>query len=78
MIFDVRTYWYGKTVVIGSLAGWNELYGHMLNTWVQPGERVARGEIVGTCGNTGVSTGNHLHFEVRRAGRFLNPSQVLP
>lgn len=50
------------------------VYGHMVELPpVVPGQVVARGEVVGYVGSTGVSTGNHLHFEVRYGGEAIDP-----
>jgi murein DD-endopeptidase MepM/ murein hydrolase activator NlpD len=55
---------YGGLVVIDHLNGTLTLYGHLSTTYVNEGDEVAAGEIIGRQGNTGVSTGEHLHFEV--------------
>ena len=55
---------YGGLVVIDHLDGTLTLYGHLSTTYVGEGDRVEAGEIIGRQGNTGVSTGEHLHFEV--------------
>lgn len=61
---------YGKYVVISHPNGTQTLYSHMSNVLVSPGESVSQGEIIGKMGSTGLSTGSHLHFEVRGA---VNP-----
>ena len=48
-------------------------YGHMSRILVEPGARVTRGQLIGRMGSTGRSTGSHLHYEVRIAGRPVNP-----
>jgi len=48
-------------------------YGHMSKVEVRPGQRVKRGDIIGRVGNTGRSTGYHLHYEVRQDGEPVNP-----
>lgn len=58
---------YGNYVVISHPNGTQTLYGHMKETIVAVGDRVYQGEIIGYVGNTGRSTGPHLHFEVRGA-----------
>lgn len=58
---------YGNYVVISHPNGTQTLYGHMKQVVVSVGETVTRGELIGYVGNTGRSTGPHLHFEVRGA-----------
>lgn len=58
---------YGNYIVIAHPNGTQTLYGHLSALAVTPGKTVARGEIIGYLGNTGRSTGPHLHFEVRGA-----------
>jgi murein DD-endopeptidase MepM/ murein hydrolase activator NlpD len=56
---------YGNYVVISHSNGSQTLYGHMSKVSVYDGETVAQGEVIGTVGTTGESTGPHLHFEIR-------------
>jgi murein DD-endopeptidase MepM/ murein hydrolase activator NlpD len=61
-------------VVIGHSGGFTTYYGHLQSrAVVRRGQSVDRGQLIGYMGNTGNSTGPHLHWEVRRGGRFLNP-----
>ena len=53
------------------------VYGHMERVFVSGGDRVTQGDRIGTIGMTGKTTGPHLHFEVRRNGVSVNPSQYL-
>ena len=55
---------YGGLLVIDHLNGTLTLYAHMSITYVGEGERVEAGQVIGRQGNTGISTGEHLHFEV--------------
>lgn len=69
---------YGNYVKVDHGDGLVSIYGHMSLILTTPGERVAPGELIGLVGSTGVSTGPHLHFEVRRDGRPQNPEPYLP
>ena len=53
-------------------------YAHQSRVLVHKGSRVSRGQIIGRVGTTGASTGNHLHFEVRKDGKVVNPLSYLP
>ncbi len=64
---------YGKAVMIDHGYHLVSLYGHMSRILVQDGQMVRRGDALGQIGSTGRSTGPHLHFEVRLAGRSINP-----
>lgn len=64
---------YGKFVKLQHGYGMSTLYGHLSDTAVKEGQRVKRGELVGYVGNTGSSTGPHLHYEVRVNGVPANP-----
>ncbi len=64
---------YGKCVWIDHGSRTATVYGHMLSIYVRPGQLVTRGHIIGTVDSTGRSTGNHLHFEVRKNGTPVNP-----
>lgn len=68
---------YGKCVRIGHRDGYQTLYGHLSEILVESGENVAANEVIGLIGSTGRSTGNHLHYEVRRYGKPLDPEKFL-
>jgi len=68
---------YGRTIVIAHADGYSTLYGHSSRIGVRVGRRVKAGRTIAKCGNSGRSTGSHLHFELRRNGRFLNPVKYL-
>lgn len=73
----VATGWqqgYGNCVQISHGFGYLTLYGHMSKINVRNGQKVKRGEIIGLVGNTGKSTGPHLHYEVHLNGNVMNPS----
>ena len=71
---------YGEYIVISHGDGTMTLYGHMLanSRKVQFGDKVKQGQVIGTVGSTGNSTGTHLHFEVRVGGSPVNPLPYLP
>ncbi len=64
---------YGKYVVIRHPNGLETLYGHMSKQLVSEDQVVKAGQPIGLGGNTGRSTGSHLHFETRFLGQFINP-----
>jgi murein DD-endopeptidase MepM/ murein hydrolase activator NlpD len=63
----------GQAVVVAHGFGVTTRYGHMSRIDVRPGQRIKRGDVVGRVGNTGRSTGYHLHYEVRVDGDPVNP-----
>lgn len=69
---------YGNMIKINHGNGFETLYGHLSAFYVVPGQAVARGQVIGASGNTGRSTGPHLHFEVRQGGIQVNPFFYLP
>lgn len=68
---------YGNVVLIDHGNGLVTLYGHQNNLACSNGQRVGSGQVIGYSGNTGHSTGPHLHFEVRRNGTAVDPMQYL-
>ncbi|WP_417524099.1 DUF5930 domain-containing protein [Marinovum sp.] len=64
---------YGKLVKIQHEFGIETRYAHMSKIHVKKGQRVSRGDRIGDMGNTGRSTGTHLHYEVRVGGKAVNP-----
>lgn len=68
---------YGLAVIVDHGSGVQTLYGHLSRVSVKNGERVARGQLLGHAGNTGRSTGAHLHYEVTVGGRPVNPRNYL-
>lgn len=68
---------YGNTVIIDHGGGVTTLYGHASKLDVQAGQSVKAGAYVGNVGSTGYSTGPHLHFEVRKNGKPVDPTSYL-
>ncbi|MCL2763962.1 MAG: M23 family metallopeptidase [Treponema sp.] len=69
---------YGKYIILRHSNGYKTLYGHLNSFSVKQGDRVARGRKIGESGNTGYSTGPHLHFGVYgRNGKEINPLELL-
>lgn len=66
---------YGKLVVIDHGYGYKTYYGHNSRLLVKVGQRVKRGDMIAAVGNTGSSTGAHVHYEVRLNGVPLNPQK---
>ncbi len=68
---------YGNYILIDHGAGYSTGYGHLSAMYVSSGQSVQRGQAVGAVGSTGQSTGPHLHFEVRIAGKPVDPAPRL-
>lgn len=66
---------YGNYVVINHGGGYTTLYAHCSSLLVSQGQRVSRGQVIATCGSTGMSTGPHIHYEVQYNGKTTNPMQ---
>lgn len=64
---------YGKRIYISHSEGLETVYAHLSNIMVKPGQEVKQGQQIGTCGTTGSSTGEHLHFELKINGVHTNP-----
>lgn len=65
---------YGKYIVVRHNNGLETIYGHLSKQLVKVGDEVRAGEPIGLGGNTGRSTGSHLHFETRLLGEAINPA----
>lgn len=64
---------YGNTIEIDHGYGYTTFYAHLKEYKIKKGEKVKRGQVIGIVGNTGKSTAPHLHYEVRKNGRTVNP-----
>ncbi|MHB8842558.1 MAG: M23 family metallopeptidase, partial [Candidatus Aquicultor sp.] len=69
---------YGNAVVIDHGEGISSLYGHNKSLTVSAGQHVVQGQVIAHSGSTGMSTGPHLHFEIRVNGNPQNPLSFLP
>ena len=67
---------YGREVQIAHAGGLVSLYGHMSQIAAEPGTYVRQGQVIGYVGSSGLSTGPHVHFEVRQGGQPVNPLGV--
>ncbi|PJI88643.1 M23 family peptidase [Sphingomonas koreensis] len=74
--FAGRNGGYGNFVRLNHSGGMGSGYGHMSRIAVRSGQRVARGQVIGYVGSTGISTGPHLHYELYRNGVAINPRSV--
>ena len=68
---------YGTTIILDHGQDIRSLYGHLSRLNVQPGQRVERGGLIGWTGNTGRSSGPHLHYEILVRGQAVNPRAYL-
>ncbi len=68
---------YGRMVIVRHPSGYSTLYGHMNRTNVRKSQYVEPGHLIGWAGSTGYATGPHLHYEVLRGGKPLDPAGFL-
>ncbi|MFC1503930.1 peptidoglycan DD-metalloendopeptidase family protein [Spirochaetota bacterium] len=69
-------YGYGKVVIIQHKNGYSTRYAHLSRYYVRKGEKVTLQQPIGEVGSTGMATGSHLHFEVRRYGKPIDPRLI--
>ncbi len=72
-VAEFNPYGYGKEVIIDHGFGFKSVYAHLHEILVSAGDTLKKGELIGELGNTGRSTGPHLHYEVRKDNRSVNP-----
>ena len=78
-VTEVRTSaTYGKLLRFETTDGYTILYAHLSEILVGQGEKIKQGQVVAKSGNTGLSTGPHLHYGIYREGKLLNPMEYLP
>jgi murein DD-endopeptidase MepM/ murein hydrolase activator NlpD len=68
---------YGKFIILSHDNGYQSMYAHLSAFSVKQGDYVNQGGKIGEVGNTGYSTGPHLHFAVYKNGRAINPLDLL-
>lgn len=64
---------YGKQVLLNHEFGYKTRYAHLSKVLVRPGDKIKRGQLIALVGNTGISSGPHLHYEVIHKGHHVNP-----
>ncbi|HEB49301.1 MAG TPA: hypothetical protein ENI89_01715 [Desulfobulbus sp.] len=67
----------GRYVILSHGNGYESVFAHLQKQLVKRGDRVSRGQVIGLLGNTGRSTGSHLHYELRYQGRAINPMKYM-
>jgi len=78
-VYGSGSFWsYGNYIVVSHSDGTSTLYAHLSRRSVSEGQTVSQGQKIGEVGTTGRSTGNHLHFEVRRNGSRTDPVNYFP
>lgn len=75
--YAARKMYIGNLVVIDHGHGRVTRYGHLKKILVKPGQKVKRGDVIGLLGNTGQSTGPHVHYEVKINGTTVNPMKYI-
>jgi murein DD-endopeptidase MepM/ murein hydrolase activator NlpD len=68
----------GLMLVVEHEGGWRTIYGHLSKVFAELNQRVLSGTIIAAVGSTGLSTGPHLHFEIRMGTVHKDPSSLLP
>lgn len=68
---------YGYNIVLSHGKEYSTMYAHLSKQLVKKGDKVKRGQVIGLVGNSGRSTGSHLHYEVRRYGKAVNPKKFM-
>lgn len=68
---------YGKIIIISHGYGYKTVYAHNNSNYVKVGQKVEKGQQIGEIGNSGKTTGPHVHFEVHLNGKQINPTKIL-
>jgi len=78
VVFSGWTYNFGNYVILYHGDDYFTVYGHNLNNFVKTRDFIKRGEVIGSAGGTGISSGSHLHFEVWKNGEPIDPIKFFP
>jgi murein DD-endopeptidase MepM/ murein hydrolase activator NlpD len=68
---------YGTYVLMRHSNGYETFYAHLNKTLVSENEVITKGQVIGELGNTGVTVGPHVHFEIRKGGKAIDPAVFL-
>lgn len=68
---------YGKMIILQHKYGFETCYAHLTYLYAELGSEVKRGRAIGFVGSTGRSTGNHLHYEIRKYGKVIDPKKFM-
>jgi murein DD-endopeptidase MepM/ murein hydrolase activator NlpD len=74
VLIERKKWGYGNSIVIDHGYGYRTRYAHLNDFKVKLGDQITRGQVIGFVGNTGKSTGPHLHYEVEKNGKKVNPT----
>lgn len=77
IIFAGKKGGYGKCVIIEHKYGFKTVYAHLDIYYAKQGRTVEKGDVIGFLGSTGKSSGNHLHYEIEKNGKKINPLHFL-
>lgn len=77
VVYSGNLHGYGNTVIVEHANGYRTLYAHTAQNYVSNGDRVKEAQVIGVVGNSGRSTGPHLHFELQKEGISVNPGMLL-
>ena len=72
-VASFNSYGYGNEIIIDHGFAYESIYAHLDKIYVKKGENVKKGQLIGTLGDTGRSTGPHLHYEIRKNRKAVNP-----
>jgi murein DD-endopeptidase MepM/ murein hydrolase activator NlpD len=78
VIFSGRKSGFGKIIIIAHANGFETVYAHNSRNLVNTGQSVRQGSVIAKMGRTGNATGSHVHFELRRRGKSIDPKRYLP